>query len=447
VTNGTVTPIAGVSNSTKQMPYWWEEAPDAFVKPCQLPAETDVAIIGSGLTGCSAATHLARSGRHVTVVDAVEIGHGAASRNAGFVGQNSRYTYTKMCKKFGQDFARRYFTELRDIYQAAIATIETEGLDAGLQRTGRVAMSLSKEHFEERRADAERRIRELGDRITFLGRDEMAAETGSPLPVRGIKYDDMAMIHPGLYARAMARRAEAAGATCVAKTRVTGLSGAAGNWVLETTQGKLRAAHVIVATNGYTDGAFPWLVRRLVPIRAYMVATEPLPDIGLKTVLSGMRNYGDGRKFPNYMRRSPDGTRLLMGGETGRMLENDLPEIARRLNEVIEIYFPQIAGIGLSHVWTGRCASTFDQVPKVGEHGGIVYALGLNFSGNAMGPYLGGLAARLVMGERPDSIFVGAPFPGFPAYRGFPWAVQAMRAWYTWRQPLPRRPALKGIER
>jgi glycine/D-amino acid oxidase-like deaminating enzyme len=261
--------------------------------------------------------------------------------------------------------------------------------------------------------------------------------------VGGIKYDDMAMIHPGLYARAIARRAEAAGAICVTGTRVEGLKGGAGNWTLRTAKGDIAARDVILATNGYTDDAFPWLAQRLVPIRAYMVATDPLPEIGLKTVLSGMRNYGDGRKFPNYMRRSPDGTRLLMGGETGRMLENDLPNVARRLSEVIGTYFPQVGDVGISHVWTGRCASTFDQVPKVGQHDGLTYALGLNFSGNAMGPYLGQMAAKLILGERPESVFIGAPFRGFPAHRSFPWAVQAMRAWYTWKQPLPKRPTRK----
>ena len=280
----------------KQTPYWWDAAPDAFVAAQELPRKVDVAIVGGGLTGCAAATHLARAGRSVAIIDAGEIGHGAASRNAGFVGQNSRYTYTQMCDKFGQPFAQRYFTELRSIYQAAIDMIEQEGLEAGLHRSGRVAMSLSVAHFDARRADAERRIAELGDRITFLDQDQMEAETGSPLPVRGIKYDDMAMIHPGLYARAMARRAEAAGAICVPGTRVEGLNGSAGNWTLQTAKGEIAARDVILATNGYTDDAFPWLTKRLVPIRAYMVATDPLPEIGLKTVLSGMRNYGDGRK-------------------------------------------------------------------------------------------------------------------------------------------------------
>ena len=85
------------------------------------------------------------------------------------------------------------------------------------------------------------------------------------------------------------------------------------------------------------------------------------------------------------MRRSPDGTRLLMGGETGRMLENDLPNVAQRLSEVIGTYFPQLGEVGISHVWTGRCASTFDQVPKVGQHNGLTYAPWTEFLGQRNG--------------------------------------------------------------
>ena len=72
----------------KELPYWWEHAPPTSVDTPALPARADVAVIGSGYTGLSAALTLARAGRSVIVLDSGIPGIGASSRNGGMLGHS-----------------------------------------------------------------------------------------------------------------------------------------------------------------------------------------------------------------------------------------------------------------------------------------------------------------------------------------------------------------------
>jgi glycine/D-amino acid oxidase-like deaminating enzyme len=133
------------------------------------------------------------------------------------------------------------------------------------------------------------------------------------------------------------------------------------------------------------------------------------------------------------MRRSPDGTRMLMGGLTGSA-ENDLARMARRLHRRYRALFPDLAEIRLSHCWSGHCAGTFDLWPHLGEHEGVLYALGYCYAGVPMGTYLGRKAALRIMGEHDaETVFANRPFPTMPLYRGGGWFMPALMKWYDWQ--------------
>ncbi len=189
---------------------------------------------------------------------------------------------------------------------------------------------------------------------------------------------------------------------------------------------------MLVATNGYTTALTPWLVQRLIPINAYMAATAPLSENLTTSILPNHRMYSDNRRRANYMQLSPDRRRLLFGGQTGRWPVS-LRDVARRLYLDMTMLFPDLEGVKLSHVWTGRCAATWDYYPRVGTHDGMHYALGYCFSGNAMAPYLGIRAARRILGA-PDSetFFARTPFPKAPRYARSELLMSVLMDYYSW---------------
>ena len=189
---------------------------------------------------------------------------------------------------------------------------------------------------------------------------------------------------------------------------------------------------VLIATNGYSGRLTPWIANRLAPINAYMIATEPLSDNLAKSVLPAHRTYNDNRRSGNYMQLSPDGTRLLFGGRTGR-LPSSLRQLAGDLYREMIFLFPQLEGVKIAHAWTGLCAATWDYFPRTGIHDGVHYSLGYCFSGNAMAPHLGAKAARRILGKADAHIFFARDrFPKVPLIARQSWAMPALMSYYQW---------------
>jgi glycine/D-amino acid oxidase-like deaminating enzyme len=191
-----------------------------------------------------------------------------------------------------------------------------------------------------------------------------------------------------------------------------------------------RAREVLVATNGYTGPLLPWLQRRLIPFDAYMIATESLAPELMKRLLPTDRTYIDHVHDIISMRRSPDGTRILFLWRTGTR-----PSGARikgaELHEDAAKIIPEIAGLKLTHSWTGRCAGTFDLWPHVVTHDGIHFAGGYCFAGVPMGTYLGQKAAHRILGSpEGKTVFADRDFPRMPFYSGNPWFVPYVMKWY-----------------
>ena len=415
----------------KERPYWWEAATPAEAG-APLPRKADVVIVGAGLTGVAAACELARGGRDVVAIDAAEPGAGASSRNAGMLGRHSKHAFSDLAESAGLETARAFFGELREIYDAAVTRIRDEKLDCDFRKCGRFVGALSPAHHAKLVKEFELRARLLGEEIELVPANEMM-EIGSARYHGGVRVLENASIQPARHYQAMRRRAEVAGARLVGHTKVTGIVRDADGFTVHTARGAVRGRDVILATNGYTGGLIPFLERRLAPINAYMVATEPLSDNMAKSLLPEHRTYVDNRRSGNYMQLSPDGKRLLFGGRTGRRPAS-LRQLSRDLHREMLFFFPQLEGVKLTHAWTGRCAATWDYFPRTGVHEGMHYAMGYCFSGNAMAPHLGIKAAQRILGrtDAARSFFARADFPVVPLVARQGWAMPLLMQYYAW---------------
>ena len=163
-----------------------------------------------------------------------------------------------------------------------------------------------------------------------------------------------------------------------------------------------------------------------------MIATEELPASLVERVLPRDRTYIDDVTNVDFLRRSPDGRRVLFGGKTGS--SGTLPAMAPRLRGELGSILPDLAGVGIGHAWTGRCAATFDLYPHLGRFEGVHYAAGYCFAGVPMGTHFGRLIAERVLGRGAgSSVFADRPFPSLPFYRGDPWFVPLAMRYYDWR--------------
>ena len=404
-------------------PYWWEAAPRPALPETALPASVDVAIVGSGITGLNAARELARAGRKVLVLEAREPGWGASSRNAGYVGRVLMHSLGSLIAREGEARAVAIYRELRAAYDSVGETVRSESIDCAYRVCGRFYAANSPRQYEELARELELRKRHLGDEFEMVPRAAQRSEVGSARYHGGALILDLASLHPGLYHLGLLRSAVAAGAAVAAHTSLEAIAGERGSFTLATSRGPFNARELIMATNGYSGPAMGWLRRRVVPFDAYMIATAPLPPALIARLIPRDRTVLDTNHNLDFVRRSPDGTRILFGARTGSRFAT--PEAAaRRLAPLLARIFPELAGIALSHSWTGRCAATFDFYPHIGVHRGIHYALGYCFAGIPMGTHFGQkLALKIIGAKEGSTAFDERPFPTLPLYSGNNWFV------------------------
>jgi glycine/D-amino acid oxidase-like deaminating enzyme len=422
----------------KPEPYWWEAArPQATARP--LPRRCDVAIVGSGYTGLTAALHLARAGRTVAVLESEAAGSGASTRNAGFVGRALTTDFADLVEAIGLELAKRLYGEVWAAYDQVYRVVAEERIDCHLERCGRYIPVFSQRQYDSFARKLEIQHRHLGEEFEMVPKSRQHLHLGTDLYHGGSYGPDRGAIHPALYHQGLLARAREAGATIHDLAPVTAIDAGLDKAILRTSRGDLEARDVIIATNGYTGAVTPALQRRVVPFHGFMIATEPLPPERLARILPQPRIVEDYRTNIDVLRLSPDRSRLLFGGRTGgpaRNLEAKAATLHRRLRTI----FPDLAGVRLTHAWTGRCAASFDVMPHIGRQGRIHYALGYNYMGVPMGSWLGLKLAHRLLG-RPGAAttaFDDLPFPTRFYYRGRPWFVPMAMAWFDLKDRLDR---------
>jgi glycine/D-amino acid oxidase-like deaminating enzyme len=417
----------------KEQPFWWDAAPRPADPMAAVPQAADAVVIGSGYTGMSAALTLSRAGRAVVVCEAGDAGAGASSRNAGFIGRTLKHTFSELLAECGERKAVAIYNEMREIFDFIIGLVSREAINCSLTRCGRFIGALSPRHFEEMTRDWEQRRRHLGDDFGVITKAEQHREIGSDLYFGGILIPDHHRIDPGLFHLGLLRKAIAAGTQVLCHTPVLDISREATGLAALTTRGTIYARDVIIATNGYTGKLTPDLRRRVVPFHGYMIATEALPTEQFDRVLPTRRIFHDSATNLVYIRPAGDDTRVLFGGLTGP-LHKDLRRKAASLYQAMTKVAPDLQGVRISHVWTGKCAATFDLFPHTGVMRGLHYAMGYCFGGLTMGTWLGHKTALRIIGDKASrSVFDGLAFPTRFYHQGYPWFVPLATQIFNWK--------------
>jgi glycine/D-amino acid oxidase-like deaminating enzyme len=421
----------------KNQPYWWEASPQPVLPPIAPPATCEVAIVGSGYTGLSAAIELARGGRHTVVLDAEDAGWGCSSRNGGQVSTSIKPGFDELSERHGKDIAFRIRREGINALAWIEDFITREKIGCDWAKVGRFHGAHNSAAFEKAAHDATHQAQGLEIEAHVVPRAEQRREIGSDRYHGGIVFPTHASLHPGKYHRAMLALAQSAGATIVGRCPVQSIQRDGNNFRLTTTRGSMQARDVVVATNGYTGPLTPWLRRRVIPIGSYIIATEPL-DLALTArLVPNNRVLSDTRKLVFYYRLSEDRRRILFGGRVA-LKETDPRVSAPRLHAHLTDIFPELASTKISHSWMGFVAYTFDTLPHLGrQNDGVYYCMGYCGSGISLASYFGARLGQQILGRAEgrtalDNIAFGTR----PFYTGDPWFLSIAIAYYKVRDRL-----------
>ncbi|GAC1346585.1 MAG: FAD-binding oxidoreductase [Acetobacteraceae bacterium] len=422
--------------------YWWRDAPLATIPQQPVAARCDVAIVGAGYTGLSAAITLARAGRSVQVFDKQRPGEGASTRNGGITSGNLRPSGAVLARRFGENRAAAILEEGKAARDDLYRFIADEQIDCDFALVGRFAGAAASADYDRLARDAEHLHRTLGIEAYAVPRAEQRQVLGTEFYHGGAVRMDIGGIHPAKLHAGMLRVALAAGVVMHGETAVTAIDPIGDEHHLETARGVTRARDVITATNGYSDGSDRWLRRRLVPIRSRILATAPISANLMGELMPRRMMVAETRQLHYYYRPSPDGTRILFGGRDGAIAGDPAWPTAALRRAMLDI-FPVLEDTPIEHSWFGHVAMNRDMIPRIFAHGGKRYAAGYCGSGTVWARWAGQKAAQQVLGDSAGASALDMrPPAAIPFFNGTPWFMPAVFAWMTAQDRLAqRRPA------
>ncbi len=417
----------------KLVPYWLDTA-TAFAGGAEGPVEgeADVAVIGGGFTGLSAALALAGKGARVVVLEAGRVVGQASGRNGGHVNNGTAVDFGALAERLGLDRARALY----HAYDAAVDTVERivreQQITCDFRRGGKIKLAAKPEHYEKLARSFELLHREADAETELVPRARIRGEVGSDTFHGGLLYRKSAQMHMGRFGAGLAHSARRNGARIFENTPVTALKrvrGAAHD--VATPRGTLRARQVLVATGPSVRGPFFFFRRRLIPIGSFIIATEPLDAAQLDSIMPTRRTATTTRNIGNYFRVSPD-NRLIFGGRArfARSSPASDAKSGRILEASLHRTFPQLGRIRIDYCWGGTIDLTADRLPRAGEHDGLFYAMGYSGHGAQMSVHMGQQMAAVLGGDPAANPLRGLAWSAIPGHFGPPWFLPFVGAYY-----------------
>lgn len=400
----------------RQLPNLWHATapPPPQTAPLAGDLTADVAVIGGGFTGLSAALHLAEKGVKVVVAEARMIGFGGSGRNVGLVNAGMWTKPDDLIATLGKDAGIHLMTALGNGPSLVYELVEKHGIDCEAVRHGTLHLAVGAEGVAEVR-DREVQWKKLGAPVEVLSAEQTQAATGAEGFTGALLDRRAGTIQPLAYARGLARAAIAAGAVLFTGTPLTAAERKGDLWHLRFPGGTMTAKTVIVATNAYGKMIenTPWAAHteELTLLPYFQFATKPLGDNIAATILPEQQGCWDTGMVMTSFRMDKQ-NRMIFGsiGRLDAIAKGTHQGFARRS---VRALFPQLGDLTFEYWWDGRIGMTTNHLPRMHVMADNVFSIsGYNGRGIAPGTVFGRALANHIIGE-PDAIPL-APTPLTP---------------------------------
>lgn len=390
--------------------------PGFEASPLEMERPADLAIIGGGFTGLSAALHAAELGCDVVVLEAEAVGFGASGRNGGQVNPGVKLDEAALVARFGAE-GQGLFRLGQEAPDFLADLVARKGLNCRFERRGLIRLAHNRRALATVR-DAGAALRRAGIAAEDLDAGAVEARVGTTRYVGGLQDPRGGSVHPFELAQELARAATAAGAAIHAGSPALSLQRQGGRWRIATTRGAVLAKRLLVATNAYSDALVPGLAQSLLPVNSFQIATAPLGALADKILPGGQTVY-DSRRLVLYFRKSPDG-RLMVGGRASFSSSRNASERFADysvLQDVLRDIFPVLGDLAIDYRWTGLVGITLDHLPHYHALADDLHVLiGYNGRGVALANRAGAWLGRKLAGRPEDLVIPAVPILSFPLH-------------------------------
>jgi gamma-glutamylputrescine oxidase len=400
-------------SGTKAQPFWLDE-PYSQSDRLAEDLETDVLIVGGGMTGVSVARHLAGYKADFVLLERGSIGTGSTGMCAGGLAPGTELDFCEAEERFGVEFASDLWRYTMDAIQEIKRLARSGPFDCELSESSGLYLAKSRGHL--RRLETEYEAIEGSGlpKATLFEGSEAKELLNSPLSSYGVlRYDNLAVVNPVKLVRGLAstlgkRRSGADSQRIFEGTEVTKIEPREGGFLVRTGRGSVFGRKLIIATECFTNKV---LGRKLVhPITVHTIVTRPLePDLLDAARLDQTKMVWDTGALYNFLRVTKDNRVLIDGGDSvGSSAEGDSEavdeSILRSLREKLSALFPQLASAPVGYSWSGRMGFNTHRLPMIGEDPevrNLLYSVGYGGHVLPLGFLAGRLIADLCVGNTP----------------------------------------------
>lgn len=420
-----------------ESPYWQRFLPEGPLAPVrELPESCEITVIGGGFTGLSTAIHLAKAGAEVAVFDQHQLGWGASTRNGGQTLPGLKLSPEQLIKKYGLTKARQFWQASLDAIDYLEAFFLEEDIDCDFKRYGGLWAAFAPGHFEALKGSQALLKEKFSHETHLVEKSELRTELGTDI-YHGALIDPVAGgLNSGKYILGLVNTALKYKVHLYENTEITDIRRVGDGFRVATKDNYFSTKNVAIATNGYTPSFLSGLRRRIIPIGSSIIATEPLDEQLARKIIPKGRMVFDTKSYLNYFRISQD-NRMLFGGRAS-LKEISAKEAAPILRQGMIKIFPELAHLDIESAWTGYVGFTFDQMPHLGVHDGLYYAMGFCGHGVANGFYFGSRLALLMQEQLQDFPFLDLTFPRIFLYRERAWFLPIAGSVYHLKDKLAR---------
>ena len=378
----------------------------------------DIAVIGGGLTGMSAALSLAEGGFDVAVFEADRIGAGGSGRNGGHVCQGWPDDFYHIERQLSKDDADNAWDAGMAAVDLVKKRVKTHNIDCDL-RFGYLHAALHQrqmdgldEMCDEWEARGYTHFERLGTA------DAMTPYVGTDDYVGALHDMGCGHLQPLKYLHGLAKAATNAGAKIYEHAHVTKIDKGKVKTIHTKSGALINARIILLCGNAYlSDVTLPQMRRRLAQVTSSVLATQPLSENMAKRILPTGAAVADCNAALNYYRLDADG-RMIFGGRasyTNVEIGSVEPDLRRRMTKL----FPLLKEVETEQVWSGRIGITVNRIPHFGRTDDDIYFVqGFSGHGVALTGQAGTMLAEAVMGDATSfdvmSSLTHLPFPGGP---------------------------------
>ncbi len=425
--------------------YWARSQPPQN-PPLRDDIAVDVAVLGGGFTGLSAAYYIRSISPHkrVAVFEAKGCGNGASGRNGAMVLTMTADRYMHFSSSPAID---------KKIYDLTVENIKTlsnlsaaTGIDCDLETNGALQVLLTDDDVKEAKAYVQK-AQTLGMPVEFWEKPRVVDAIGSEVYAGGFFDPNGGHVHPMKLVHVFKTAAQDAGAEIYENTPVVHIEEGPQH-VLDTTDGHtIRAKSLVLATNAFTS-RLGFFRNSILPVREYVAVTPPLSEQQLTEI--GWRRrvpFNDSRTEVFYLGLTEDNRIHIGGGRPsyffnggGGDSSDAASHLAQLQRELVRIY-PALSGVDFETAWDGVIDWSIDESPSVGctgKHNNIFYGLGYSGHGVNLTSIFGRIIADLEAGHEErwkDYPFFNASLDYVPN-EPFRWlGAQVGLAWYRLTEP------------